>query len=305
MAWREMRILNDTLRLTDLINICNDRLNHLFSCYLENIPAPELKAAIGYTLYNGGKRIRPLLIYATGYLFHASFENMDIPAAAVEFIHTYSLIHDDLPCMDDAELRRGKPSCHCAYGEGLAILTGDALHTLAMQTIACHHASLSAEKRVQMMGMLSKACGPYGMAAGQALDITLLNQPTLTADMLENIYQLKTGALLRACVQLGYLASTEQNESYLNSLTAFGELIGLAFQIQDDLLDIEATTSHLGKPLDMDARNQKRTYPVLHGLSAAKIKVDELYQSAITHIEPFGPRARLLKDLATLLLQRR
>ena len=188
-----------------------------------------------YTLFNGSKRLRPLLIYATGYTFGAPWECLDIPASTVELIHTYSLIHDDLPCMDNANLRRGKPTCHKVFGEGMAVLTGDALHTLAMQIIASHTAPLKPEKRLQMMKTLGKACGPFGMASGQAMDITLMNEETISGRLLEDIYRLKTGALFTACIELGWLASKDDDELNQEALIEFGNCIGLAFQIQDDI----------------------------------------------------------------------
>ena len=157
------------LSLNELLKLCSSRLEGIFSQYLRDTPAPQLKTAMEYTLFNGGKRLRPLLIYATGYTFGAPWENIDIPASAVELIHTYSLIHDDLPCMDNANLRRGKPACHKAFGEGMAVLTGDALHTLAMQIIASHPAPLKAEKRVHMMKTLATACGLLAWLADKRL----------------------------------------------------------------------------------------------------------------------------------------
>jgi farnesyl diphosphate synthase len=257
-----------------------------------------------YTLMNGGKRIRPLLIYATGLIFEAPLENLDIPACSVELIHTYSLIHDDLPCMDDADLRRGKPSCHKEYGEGIAVLTGDALHTLAMQTIAGHPAPLKAERRLQMMKILSTACGPYGMAAGQALDITVMNDEGISPDLLIDIYRLKTGALFTACIELGRLASKDDDEMNKSALKDFGDRIGLAFQIQDDVLDVEASTEALGKQQGIDAKNKKVTYPKLVGINEAKHKVQLLYQQALEAINYMGHKAQLLRDVTSHMLLR-
>ncbi len=298
-----MRITNE-LDLDELFQICSARLEKVFSCYLQDIPSLELKEAMEYVLFNGGKRIRPLLIYATGCIFDAPLENLDIPACSVEIIHTYSLIHDDLPCMDNADLRRGKPTCHKVYGEGIAVLTGDALHTLAMQIIANHPAALKAERRVQMMGALSKACGPYGMAAGQTLDITVMNDDTLSTDLLENIYKLKTGALFSACIELGWLASKDDDEINQQALRQFGDCIGLAFQIQDDILDIETSTELLGKPQGIDVKNNKITYPKLHGINQAKEKVQSLYQESLEAINYLGRQAQLLRELTGWMLQR-
>lgn len=298
-----MQTTND-LTLTQLIDASQQRLKSIFTHCLRDIPALELKTAMEYSLFNSGKRIRPLLIYATGAIFDAPLENLDIPAASVELIHTYSLIHDDLPCMDNADLRRGKPSSHKVYGEGMAVLTGDALHTLTMQMIASHPAPLKAEKRIQMMTVLSKACGPFGMAAGQALDITMMSDAAISLDLLTDIYRLKTGALLSACIELGRLASKDEDEINQRALAQFGELIGLAFQIQDDILDVEAETATLGKPQGIDNINNKLTYPKLIGLEAAKDKVQTLYQEALETINYLGSRAKLLRELTGKMLER-
>jgi farnesyl diphosphate synthase len=270
--------MKNNLDLAGLAQLCGNRLEDVFKHYLHDIPSLELKNAMEYTLFNGGKRIRPLLIYATGCIFDAPFENLDIPASSVELIHTYSLIHDDLPAMDNADLRRGKPSCHKVYGEGVAVLTGDALHTLAMQMLANHPAPLQAEKRIQMMAVLSKACGPYGMAAGQALDITVMDSNAMSIQLLTDIYRLKTGALFTACIELGRLASSDDDEINQKALKEFGDCIGLAFQIQDDILDVEVETTLLGKRQGIDMVNNKITYPKLAGIDKAKDKVQTLYK---------------------------
>lgn len=301
-----MQTANNDISLNDLFEHCRTRLEKLFSTYLQDIPSLQLKSAMEYTLFNGGKRLRPLLIYATGCLFATPWENLDIPACAVELIHTYSLIHDDLPCMDNADLRRGKPTCHLVYGEGMAVLTGDALHTLAMQIIASHPAmTLKAEKRLQMMEVLSTACGPFGMAAGQAMDISIMDDDTISTSLLEQIYRLKTGALFSACIELGRLAANDDDEFNQRALKEFGDCIGLAFQIQDDILDLETTTDLLGKPQGIDIQNKKNTYPRLHGLQQAKLKVQSLYQQALEAINYFGHRAQLLRELTAYLLERK
>lgn len=298
-----MTIKTAELTLDKLYQLCPSRLEKIFVQYIDATPSLELKSAMKYSLLNGGKRLRPLLIYATGQIFNASLENLDIPASAIELIHTYSLIHDDLPCMDDADLRRGKASCHKVYGEAMAVLTGDALHTLAMQIIASHPANLSAEKRVQMMKVVSQACGPFGMAAGQALDITLLQDDSISADLLLNIYQLKTGALFSACIELGRLCSRDEDEMNQQALRQFGDCIGLAFQIQDDVLDVEASTQELGKPQGIDVINNKTTYPKLFGLEEAKQKIQSLYQEGLEAINYLGDRAQLVRELTGVMLR--
>jgi farnesyl diphosphate synthase len=298
-------LAKNDLNLVELSKLCQSRLAQLYAYYFHNIPSLELKKAMEYSLFNGGKHLRPLLIYATGSIFNASLENLDIPASSVELIHTYSLIHDDLPCMDNADLRRGKPSCHKVYGEGMTVLTGDALHTLAMQIIATQPAPLKAEKRIQMLGVLSRACGPFGMAAGQALDITMMSDPILSTELLTNIYRLKTGALFSACIELGWLASTDEDEVNHRALLQFGEGIGLAFQIQDDILDIEVETTLLGKTQGIDSINNKMTYPKLVGLDQAKNKVQDLYEEALASIDYLGSGAQLLRELIDKMLNRK
>lgn len=299
-----MMLLTNKLSLNELQQCCAVRLKNIINDYLHAIPSLDLRSAMQYTLQQSGKQLRPLLIYATGAIFTAAPDNVDIPAAAIEIIHTYSLIHDDLPCMDNADLRRGQPTCHKVYSEGLAVLTGDALHTLAIQILASHPANLKPEKRLQMIAVLSKACGPYGMAVGQALDITILNDPAISIDLLLDIYRLKTGALFTACIELGRLASGDDDENNEIALRHFGDNIGLAFQIQDDILDIEASSQASGKPQGIDAHNNKMTYPHLLGLPAAKEKVESLYQQALESIDYLGQRAHLLRELAKHMLRR-
>lgn len=296
-----MRLSND-MSLADLSQLCAHQLETTWRPYLQNIPSLELKDAMQYTLSNGGKRLRPLMIYATGCIFDTPVENLNIPACSVELIHTYSLIHDDLPSMDNADLRRGQPACHKAYTEGMAILTGDALHTLAMQILATHPAPLKADKRAEMLKVLSTACGPYGMAAGQALDISMMNDPTISNDLLLDIYKLKTGALFSASIELARVASGDDDEIHQRALTEFGQCIGLAFQIQDDILDTEGTT---GKPKGIDIQNNKVTYPRLHGINAAKEKVEDLYQQGLEAINYLGQQAQLLRELVTNMLERK
>lgn len=292
------------LDLDQLRTLCASRLTAMFKQYLSPTPSLDLKTAMTYSLENGGKHLRPLLIYATGLAFDATLDNLDIPASAVEIIHTYSLIHDDLPCMDNADLRRGKPTNHIVNGQGMAVLAGDALHTLAMQIIVSHPTTLNADRRLAMIKTLSHACGPYGMAAGQAFDITVMNDPTITSDMLIDIYGLKTGALLTACLALGWLASDNDDDHHLNALIHFGTHIGLAFQIQDDILDIESTSAQLGKTQGIDAHNLKITYPKLVGLLEAKAKVQSLYQAALESINYLGDRAQLLREITRSMLDR-
>lgn len=299
-----MKIMNADITLNELFDICSSRLKTICPVYLENIPSPDLKAAMEYNLLNGGKHLRPLLIYASGLIFNASLDNLDIPASSVELIHTYSLIHDDLPCMDNADLRRGKPTTHKIHGEGIAVLTGDALHTLAIQILANHPASLKPDRRLQMIQVLSQACGPYGMAAGQALDITVMNDNDLPHDLLVDIYRLKTGALFTACLELGRLASLDDNEINQKAFHQFGRAIGLAFQIQDDILDTASSTETMGKPQGIDIKNRKTTYPRLVGMIKAQEAVQSLYNEALEAINYLGQQAQVLRELTGYMLQR-
>lgn len=285
----------------------SQRFNQLLLSYLENLPTPSqpLAEAMAYACLNGGKRIRPLLVYATGSLFDTPLEKCDPAALSLELIHAYSLVHDDLPAMDNAETRRGKASCFKAFGEDLAILAGDALQTLAFESLSHFPAPLSAEQRLGMVQILSKASGLRGMAGGQALDI-LNNQAEAPSEAaLCQLYRLKTGALIEASVAMALQASTLRDLKEESALLRFAENISLAFQIQDDLLDIEGDEADLGKPAGRDLSLQKRTYPALFGLAQAKEKAASLFQSAFEALEIFGPRAELLRQLSESIRNRK
>jgi geranylgeranyl pyrophosphate synthase len=267
--------------------------------YLEKTryPATKLQEAMCYATLSGGKRIRPLLIYATGKIFDAPLENCDLAAIAVELVHSYSLVHDDLPAMDNAPLRRGKLSCFKAFGEDLAILAGDALLTLAFEVLASHAAPLSTEARLQMVQILSRASGPSGMVSGQTLDIANTAQTPFSEKPLVQLYQLKTGALIEACISLGLAAAPATNLKQKKALEKYAENISLAFQIQDDLLDIEGIKEDLGKPTGLDEAHEKVTYPRLVGLENAKRRVETLFQQAFEALEPLGPETDFLRQL--------
>ena len=287
------------MNLVTLTELTKERLDKVFTYYLKDnaVPASQLQEAMAYAVLNGGKRLRPLLIYATGYALDASHESLDIPACAIEFIHAYSLIHDDLPSMDNADLRRGKPSCHKAYNEGLAILAGDALQPLAFELITSHPANLSASQRLEMIKILSNASGYQGMAAGQTLDIE-------GTDLLEEMYNLKTGALLIASVQLAAVAAGVQNADIFHALETYAKNIGLAFQIQDDLLDLESSEL-TGKTQGLDIQNNKPTFPSLYGVEKAYAKIEELFSQALLSLNTLGPKTAPLKELAHHLMQRK
>lgn len=288
-----------SLTLEYLIETCQLRVTTLFDFYLQKktSQAPKLQQAMHYSVSNGGKFLRPLLVYATGAIFDTPLENLDIPACAVELIHSYSLIHDDLPAMDNADLRRGKPACHKAFNEALAILAGDALQPLAYEIIATHPASLNSEQRLDMIYRLAHASGLEGMAAGQALDIIGVD----SLPGLEHMYALKTGALFETSIKLGMIAA-DVNE--LPELDEFASLIGLAFQIQDDLLDYVNDPKLTGKPSGLDVANNKVTYPSLLGVEEAQVKIRDLLNRALHALSGFEEKADLLRDLTQSILAR-
>jgi geranylgeranyl pyrophosphate synthase len=288
------------MTLADLQLLCIQRTDQLYHKFIKftGHPSAKLQDAMGYALFNGGKRVRPLLVYAAGLALGGAIENLDAPAAAIELIHTYSLIHDDLPAMDNADLRRGKPSCHKVFGDAMAILAGDALQTLAFQIITDTNSDLSAAQRIDMIAILSQASGQAGMAGGQALDIT---EKISDIDQLTHLNQLKTGALLTACVKLGAIAANNAE----HSLVKYADCLGLAFQIQDDILDIESDVTTIGKPVGIDAINQKITYPTLLGIDNSRQKVQELIDCALSSLDSLGNEATTLRELAEYLLQRK
>ncbi len=256
-----------------------------------------------YSLFANGKRIRPVLAYASAEAIGKITEGVDSVAAALECIHTYSLIHDDLPAMDDDDLRRGTPTCHIAFNEATAILAGDALQTLAFQIIAdC--TSLSPEAKIKSVSVLSKTSGAGGMVAGQAIDLAAVDQH-LSLPELEKMHQYKTGALIKASVLLGATASGNATDKQLLALEDYAHAIGLAFQVQDDILDVIGDTDTIGKHTGADASHNKPTYVSLLGLEEAKIKAKELHNQAIETIDNnFDGRAQPLRDLADFIINR-
>jgi farnesyl diphosphate synthase len=270
----------------------------------EDQPPIELHRAMRYAVLGGGKRLRPLLVHATGATFGAPPEKLDASAAAVEIIHAYSLVHDDLPAMDDDNLRRGRPTCHVAFGEAMAILAGDALQALAFDVLA-HDATLAADSanHVEMLRVLAVACGSHGMAGGQAFDLAAVGKKLSPAE-LERMHVHKTGALIRASVRLGALAAGVADAATLDALERYGHAIGLAFQIRDDLLDIEGGTGELGKTAGKDAAAAKPTYPAILGVDASRAELSRLTQDALRAVGGFGERARPLADLARFVADR-
>jgi len=270
----------------------------------EKILPKKLHQAMRYTVLEGGKRMRPMLTYATGKALGLSDDILDGPACAVELIHVYSLIHDDLPAMDDDDLRRGKATCHIAYDEATAILTGDALQALAFEILANDPTiKVDAASRLKMITTLTKASGSQGMVGGQAIDLESVGTQ-LTLPELENMHIHKTGALIRASVNMAALAKPDIDPVIAKKLDHYAKCIGLSFQVKDDILDEESDTATLGKTQGKDQENDKPTYPALLGLAGAKQKAQELHEQAIESLSGFGSEADLLRDLSLYIIQR-
>jgi len=266
-------------------------------------PTARLREAMRYAVLGGGKRLRPVLVYATGAAHAADPAVLDAPAAAVELIHAYSLIHDDLPSMDDDDLRRGQPSCHRAFDEGTAILAGDALQALAFEVLARGTGTLPDRQRVSMLATLARAIGTGGMAGGQAMDIGAVGA-TLGPVDIELMHRRKTGALIQASVELGALAGGCSDSQHLDTLRHFGAEIGLAFQIQDDILDITGETQVLGKRAGADAALGKPTYPSVFGLERARALAAAHRDRALRAVTPLGATADTLRQLAAFVVDR-
>jgi len=262
----------------------------------------SIHQAMRYSVFAGGKRVRPLLCLETSRMFHSDIGPALHPACAIEFIHTYSLIHDDLPSLDNDDLRRGKPTCHKKFGEATAILAGDALLTLAFETIAA--APVDAERRAGMVTEVAKAAGTVdGMVGGQVADLEAQGRQVLP-EMLEYIHRSKTAALIRAAVTAGALCAGA-SEDDVARLRRFGETIGWAFQVTDDILDVEESSAALGKTAGKDAAQRKATYPAVHGLRRSHEIASDLAARAIKELAPLGPRARRLREVAEYLVLRR
>ncbi len=266
-------------------------------------PPADLHAAMRYAVLGGGKRMRPLLVYATGAAFAADPRLLDAAAVAVEVIHAYSLVHDDLPAMDDDDLRRGRPTCHVVYGEAMAILAGDALQALAFEVLAEGTQHLDAATRVEMLRVLATACGSHGMAGGQAFDLAAVGH-TLDPSELERMHVHKTGALIRASVRLGALAAGCRDTAALAALERYAHCVGLAFQVRDDILDIEGDAARIGKTPGKDAADGKPTYPAILGLEASRTTLADLTTTALDSLEPFGAATGPLRDLALFIAAR-
>ncbi|MHB0774794.1 (2E,6E)-farnesyl diphosphate synthase [Halomonas sp. WWR20] len=291
----------ETLSRDDVIDTARARIERVLEALFAD-PAPvteELQSAMRYSVMGSGKRLRPVLVYAAGRALGAAEDTLDAPAAAVELIHAYSLVHDDLPAMDDDDLRRGRPTVHRAFSEATAILAGDALQTLAFEVLAARdHPRLGA-----LIRTLAQASGRDGMAAGQALDMSAVGvRPDVEA--LATIHRYKTGALIRAAVRLGALSAVPEDDPRVSALDTYAAAIGLAFQIQDDILDVTGDTATLGKTSGADALRDKPTYPALLGLPQAHDKAQSLLQEALEAIAPLGKDAAPLAELARYMIER-
>ena len=293
-------------KLTD-IAVVQTRIDNYLIDKLESLPINDekLHAAMRYGLLIGGKRMRPYLAYITGESLNAKQSDIDGVAAALECIHAYSLLHDDLPAMDDDDLRRGQPTCHKAFDEATAILAGDSLQTLAFDIIANHEFSEEvAPNRIELLRHLVNASGYQGMCGGQALDLAATGK-AISLDALETLHSLKTGALLEASVMMAAECSTEATKKDKEQLSRYAKLVGLAYQVRDDIIDITSTEEELGKPAGSDLAAEKSTYPALLGLQGAQEKADNLYQQALQALSTLPYNTQNLSDFATFIINRK
>lgn len=292
--------------LQALMVLARDRIDRAFDRWLPD-PRTEptrLHEAMRYATLGGGKRVRPVLVYASGTALGVPLDALDGPACAIEMVHAYSLVHDDLPAMDDDDLRRGRPTCHRAFDEATALLAGDALLTLAFYILA-HDDRMAAgpEARLQMVESLALASGSRGMAGGQGIDLAAVGTQLELAE-LENMHIHKTGALIRVCTRLAGLSAEGIDPAVEAALDHFAKCLGLAFQIHDDVLDVEADTETLGKPQGSDAARNKPTYPSLIGLTESKRRAAELCDEAIASLAILDKRADPLRELAFYIVRR-
>ena len=291
----------ETPNAAGLIDAARSRSEHVLAAWLNRVDgaSASLDDAMRYSVLGTGKRLRPVLVYLAGRALGADDEALDAPAAAIEMIHAYSLVHDDLPAMDDDDLRRGRPTVHRAFDEPLAILAGDALQTLAFEALASRpHPRLGA-----LITTLAQAAGRDGMAAGQAIDLGAVGAPMDLA-ALQAMHQHKTGALIRAAVRLGALVAVDESDPRVAALDRYASAMGLAFQIHDDVLDVTGDTQTLGKTSGADARRDKPTYPALLGVAQAQRRARDLLDEALAALEPLGEAGQPLTALARFMIDR-
>lgn len=297
--------MTETFPLSDWMRDHQSRIEHVLTQCLASKTQPHssrLLEAMRYASLGGGKRLRALLVYATGQSLHASDTALDAAAAAVEMIHAYSLVHDDMPIMDDDDLRRGRPACHKAYDDATALLVGDALQSLAFE-IVCANTVLTTQQQSKIVRRLAQASGVFGMVSGQAIDLESVGS-RLDLDALQTMHKLKTGALMRASVMLGALAAPECDDASLQHLERYADCIGLAFQVQDDVLDVIADTDTLGKLQGADIALNKPTYPALLGLEKAQQKAVALIEKALEHLSQIPYQTDALGALAQFVVKR-
>jgi len=299
--------MSEDSQFKDSLKSFCERVDHHLNLWLPEPDGPQarLQQAMRYSVIGGGgKRVRPVLVYAAGEALNVETEQLDACACAVEIIHAYSLIHDDLPAMDDDDLRRGRPTCHKAFDEATAILAGDALQAFAFEILASDtKLQTSPGNRIDMIKLLAQASGSNGMAGGQAIDLGAVGK-SLSLEELENMHLLKTGALIRASVLLGAMCSPNLQAAKLEALDTYAHCVGLAFQIHDDVLDVTADTETLGKPQGSDALQNKPTYPSLLGLEGARQRALELHHRAIEALEVFDESADILRKLSAYIIER-
>ena len=299
--------MTDSLILSDWMQQRQSRIEQALSERLPDVDniagqtSPHLIEAMRYSILDGGKRLRALLVYATGEALNVDLNVLDAPASAVEMIHAYSLVHDDMPIMDNDDLRRGRATCHKAFGETTALLVGDALQSLAFETLCDEQ--LSPVQQSQMVKTLAHYSGVFGMAGGQAVDLESVGE-ALNLETLQGMHELKTGALIRASVRLGALASTQVNDVILTTLDNFACCIGLAFQVQDDVLDVIADTDTLGKKQGSDIALNKPTYPALLGLQSAQQKAVDLIDESLAELDHLSCDTQVLAALAQFVIKR-
>ncbi len=303
----QRRNMSGTIQPVDIDALfvrCQARVEAEMSRWLPARADCRLTEAMRYSLFNGGKRFRPTLVYATVEALGADAGCADAPACAIEIIHSYSLIHDDLPAMDDDDLRRGKPTVHRAFDEATAILAGDALQTLAFRVLAtCPRTRATPESRLRMIALLADASGTDGMAAGQMLDVEAEGR-RIDLAALERIHRLKTGRLIQACVELGALTAGVADPALLAQLDIWADHLGLAFQVQDDILDVVGEEAALGKRQGADAARAKYTYPALLGLDGARAKAEELRTRCHAALAGFAGNAAVLHALTDFVVDR-
>jgi len=290
--------------LSEFLEDSRKRVNRALSEALagNDLATDSLYQAMVYSVLNGGKRVRPALVYAAASATGAITRDIDLIASAVELIHAYSLIHDDLPAMDDDDLRRGKPTCHVVFDEATAILAGDGLQALAFEQLGKLD-NTEPRLALRLVAILARAAGPAGMVGGQAIDLAAVAR-NIDLDALENMHCKKTGALISASITLGAMATAQATRDQLAALAIYGEAIGLAFQVQDDILDVESDTETMGKPRGSDLARNKPTYISLLGLKGARDKLKELHDRSLEALSDFDDRAWQLRAIANFIVQR-